>query len=703
MNDSATRIPSRARAWLCFTLAALSYLGVALWLVAPILTEPSGSLLELEALEEVGSKISRLDQQMVLATIVRNASTLLEAPRDLFGYGQCYPFPGSYRLGEHMFGEGVLAVVPWALTRHPVSTFNAVVVLALILPGITMYLLAHRFTGSAAAAFVSGLVLMLAPPRLLDVTGHPYLYADWALPLVLLCLHRLFVTGRWGYALGVAVFLGFEVLETVYVLLAVTVVVAVYGVYGLFAHRDRLSRFVVPLAASALLSLAFAWFVLGPYLDARDTWGTLSGRALSLMGLSEFGPGHKTFPGVVAIVLAFIALVDRARRRRDVEGEDPRWAMLAAIVLVMWAASFGVQIPGTDVWVPGLLESLAGIVPGLDAVRALRVVSVGLFVPLALLAGFGMRALIGAVPARAALGVVVVACLGLVLERRLPEVARWSFGIPTGYAAWSPGVEEADVELLGRVSRGAILHVPMPHPENSVARLKMARDLFLQSFDPRPSSVCYNSFGSPLEGQIHQLASALPRPAAAKALSSLGFGTVVSHEPGWLPRGLVRFRKGVAAQAGPAAAIQDLGKGATVRAYRLGDPGKVTENVLVLHPRPRRPLSVGVGPATLQVGIGNLGPALFRSAMPIQPTEVEVLWFRGAQPVGQPDAARMILPLALAGGETMLAQVEVTTPEIPGEYRVAVILPGEKPHLLAVESVRVEAESKAAGERTGGR
>lgn len=706
MTDPAMRLPSRARARTCFALAVLSYLGVALWLAAPVLPDPAGTLLEPGGLEAAGSKLGRLDQQMVLATVVRNANVLVTEPGEIFGYGQCYPFPGSHRLGEHMFGEGVLAVVPWTLTRHPILTFNGMIVLALLLPGVTMYLLAHRFTGSPAAAFVAGLVLMLAPPRLLDVVGHPYLYADWALPLVLLCLHRLFVTGRWVYALGTALFLSFEALETIYVLLAVTLVVSVYGVFGLAAHRGRLRQFGVPLVAAAALSVGFAWWILGPYLDAAETWGTLSGRGLSLMGLSEFGPGHKYFPGVVAVGLALVALVDRIGRRRATDGEDPRWAMLVAAVVVIWASSFGVPVPGTDVRIPGLFEILTGVVPGLDAVRALRAMAVGIFVPIALLAGFGTRVLVEKVPGRLALGVAVVACLALVAERRVPDVARWSFGLPTGYVAYEAPVEETDVEVLRRVSHGATLHVPLPRPDNEVSRLAMARHLLVQSFDPRPSSLCYNSFGSPLEGQVYQLAQRLPAPSAAKALAALGFGTVVSHERGWLPRPLARFRREVAEQAGEGAAIEDVGEGATIRTYRLHEPGPRTNDVTVLRPGPGPLQSVAPGLAVVQIGIGNSGFLTYRGPMPIAPTAVEVHWVRKTETVGTPRAGRMLLPIALGPAENMRVDLEVVTPSEPGAYTLAVTVPadepGREPHLVGLQEIQVGSPEAATEPVAGG-
>jgi beta-aspartyl-peptidase (threonine type) len=102
--------------------------------------------------------LDRADQAFTVRAIADNANRLVTAPSTLFATGQCHPFPHPQTLGEHLLGESLLAAAPFALTRDPILTFNAVVLLSLLVPALAMYALARTWTGNAAAGFVAGLL-----------------------------------------------------------------------------------------------------------------------------------------------------------------------------------------------------------------------------------------------------------------------------------------------------------------------------------------------------------------------------------------------------------------------------------------------------------------------------------------------------------------------------------------------------------------
>src|SRR6185436_11822564 len=101
------------------------------------------------------AEVNQFDQQMVLSVVTRNARLLPTRPWEIAEGGQCVPTPRSYTLGEHMFGNGLLSVLPYAITRDPIVSYNVLLVLTLWLPALTMYALSLYFTGSPAAAFVA--------------------------------------------------------------------------------------------------------------------------------------------------------------------------------------------------------------------------------------------------------------------------------------------------------------------------------------------------------------------------------------------------------------------------------------------------------------------------------------------------------------------------------------------------------------------
>ena len=150
-------------------IAAAVYLGLALWAMRAILPAPA-------SFER--SKIRRIiqgDQKLTAATVTHHARTLVTRPWTFLDSGQCYPAPHSVTLGEHMLGNGLLGVVPYALTGDPILTYNTVVTLTLWIPTLAMYALVYFWTGSVSAAFVAGLLFGMHPGRIGDPV-HPYVH-----------------------------------------------------------------------------------------------------------------------------------------------------------------------------------------------------------------------------------------------------------------------------------------------------------------------------------------------------------------------------------------------------------------------------------------------------------------------------------------------------------------------------------------------
>ena len=192
------------------------------------------------------------DQTFTMWLVTRNARVLTTRPWDLGGDGQCFPLPRPHTLGEHAFGEGLLAVVPWLLTGDPIATYNAMLVLSLWIPALSMFVLARYWTGSAGAAFVAGLLFAAGPDRIAD-PAHPFVHGDLWAPLVLLFAHRLFAERTWRAAAALALLTSLAFLESLYQILALVLVLVPYGVALAIRYRrhardwDRFhTRFIAP-------------------------------------------------------------------------------------------------------------------------------------------------------------------------------------------------------------------------------------------------------------------------------------------------------------------------------------------------------------------------------------------------------------------------------------------------------------------------
>jgi hypothetical protein len=677
---------------LCAAVAAAIYLAIALFLLRTVLPAPAERLpypVVLHESEQNLVELDHADQSMVVATIAGNARRLLDSPTNALGSGQCYPMPDSYTLGEHMLTMGLLAAPTYALSHDPILSYNVAYLLTLWIPGLTMYALALFLTRSQAAAFVAGLAFALLPGRIID-PAHPYVHGDRWTPLAILFLHRLTRGGGLRDAFGLAVTMALAVGESLYPLVAMGLYLAVYGLFLLARDARGVLRAIPYLVVVASFVALSTWVVLGPYLQARAVWGILSGRFSYPMDAGEFAPGREHFPGYAVAALALFALVDRVsgRRHEAWEGRDMRLALLVGGILVAWCGLERVPLPFTTVIVPSPLLLAKSFVPGLDAVRGLQAIALGLGVATTALAAYGVVAVAERVGRRRIVLVAVCAALAIVGTRVYGPLARASFGRTLRLAAWEGRPAPVDIALIREAPSGALLHVPVPFVEGDVS-FKAATMLLLASYGPRDSAACYNSFGSLVQKQVWLLGTALPRTSSAEALATLGFGTVLLHEDG--SNASKRFR----ARLEPDSSVLGPERRSEGLASRtLVASGSASTDWTALESAPADPVRV-IGPATrLFFPIRNRGAETFRHPSPLAPSDLLLRWEALEPPPDGPGKwttpLRALLPIAIGAGATLPIEAAVELPAHAGRYRLTLERAGAPERALATRDIAVQ-------------
>ena len=665
--------------------AAVAYLVVAVWSVRVILPAPSTTLPFPANLEEQGEQfITGGDQHFVVTQIYGNARRLMEEPGRLFENGFCYPTRRPVTLGEHMLGNGLVAVVPYALGAGPVLTMNVVTVATLWLAALAMYALAYSWTRSAGAAFVAGLLFAFHPSRVGN-PAHPFVHGNQWAPLVLLFAHRLFARERWRDAAGLGLFLGLQLLESFYQVVALVVLGGTYGLYLMVRYRHRLLALAPKLLACLIGAAAVAAVVLGPYLETRETWGVLSRGHLFLLLPRQFLPGSDASPGLVTLLLAGVGLLDRCRGPRRALGYDPRLIYLLGGALVFWTVVRGVLVPGLGVWIPSLSRYLVYVIPGIDAGRALPVARLALFLVLAFLAGYGVLALIehrGRIGRAVLTGALAMAAL---LDVFWPPLNAISFGRSVALTAHEVKPAPDLLRAYRSAPWGPVLDVPL-----SGSRLPLAASeyVFLSAYHGRPTAACYNSYSLPIVQDVEEIASRVPEAPAIDALYALGFRGLVVHEE--------RLGPTVAAVLGGKLAEADehvipVGNAPEHALFRITSTVPIDDSLTALATATTPAAVAQVVPPAAEVSFtfrnGEVGT--YRHPEPIEPTRLDVSWYTAPDALALRSSVRALLPLALARGEETTRALEVPVPETPGEYEVTVA-PASAPGLvIARRRVRV--------------
>ena len=350
----------------------------------------------------------------------------------LFDANIFYPARHTLAYSDSMLVPAFTAMPFFAAGVHPVVTYNIVLLLSFVAPAFALYLLVERLTGSAASAFVAALIFEFYPYRF-EHYAHLELLATYFMPLSLLALHNFLSSGRTRDAVIAGMLAAGQLYCSMYYAVFFLWYAATVAVILCAGSRSILRRLVWPMALAATVAAVLALPLyrsyraaelgdrerheVAPYsAAARDylqppersaLWGHLR-----LSGSSPVPDERALFPGLMAVILAAVALVPPIGRTRVAYAA----ALLVAVELSR--GLHGLVYPVLYDWLP--------------FVRGLRSPArAGMFVgmSLAILAGFGVRRLLATTSsfrARAILaGLVAAVALdlrpALALERVWPE------------------------------------------------------------------------------------------------------------------------------------------------------------------------------------------------------------------------------------------------------------------------------------------
>ncbi len=326
-----------------------------------------------------------------------------QLPRDpvhLFDANIFYPERLTLAYSEAMIVQGVLAMPIRAMGGSPVLAYNLVLLAGFALTGWAFCLLVHRWTGSWAAGYVSG-SLAAFNAHVLVRLGHLQTQHVEFIALMLFTLDRLVASRRIRDAIWLGVSFALQGLTSVYVLVFSTWAL----LFAVLARaREWLRRDPIKTLGLFLLAAIVATVLMAPYLltyaalhrvtgfertvdDARlfaGSWAnylSTGSRVHFALWSHEFFDQSvsKTFPGVVAMILAGEAIANPETRR------DPRVHMCLTVAVGCVVVTLLPYLPFYPV--------LHRAIPLLRAVRVPAHIGQIVLLMVAVVAGFGVAVL----------------------------------------------------------------------------------------------------------------------------------------------------------------------------------------------------------------------------------------------------------------------------------------------------------------------
>jgi hypothetical protein len=470
------------------------------------------------------------DQTFIVWQVSRNARALLSRPHAFFDSGHCYPSENALAHTGPMLTMGILAIPATLLGANPVLTYNIVLVVMLLLAGWAMYWLVTDWTGVPAAGIVAGLLYGFHRVELTNVV-HPHIYDTTWTVFALGFGRRLFARGRWRDAVGLGASAALQLGTSFYPFVASVLLALPFGVWLVLRHRlGRVSRWQIGFVLAAV-GLAAA-FTFAPYLLLRGAGELPAREAQIFVWPGAYLPGQVFFFGWPCLVLAGISLLLPRSQIPAATHGDPRWALLAGLLLVVAVAagpSLGTGIAALrflDLW-----GWLAAALPGFDNVRNPRIVGVGAHLAACVLAGIGCAALLRLWRWRRAalLGLLAIALVWVDTLRPAalgfdPPVARDMFRL-----APDPEALAFFETLAEKGNTGPIFEMPLPRLGGVGGRViwgGTVRRLYLAGYHGRRTSACFGAH-VPDRSQLEEIALRLPRRDAIHELRGLGFTTIV--------------------------------------------------------------------------------------------------------------------------------------------------------------------------------
>jgi hypothetical protein len=453
------------------------------------------------------------------------AHALLTDPRHVLDANIFSPHTGTLAYSELNLVAGVLGLPAYALTHSAIAATNAAILIGLLLSFLATWALVRRLTGSHEAGIVAGIAFTFCP-YVQAHTPHIQLLMTFGVPLVLLAFHvfRDRPDLPRGAAVGAALALS-------------GLACAYYGIFaGLalaclalcLARRDR--RYWMGLAAALAVAAALVTPVFLPYLAARRAVGAASVMRVDEIRRWSASPAmyrsspsnvHESLSPVLAPASEsrFTGVLTHARAGggvvhlggRGTGGERRLAGAYLVLGLLAFWASFG---PAA-----GLYDVLMHVVPAIGLLRAPSRFGLLVVAALAVLAGFGVRAL----TARRPRLVWAIA----------PLMALELASLPWSVVPRNPVVPRA-YQYLASAPRGALVEFPFMYKRTDYAA--HVDYMFNSTYHWQP---LVNGYSDVIPEDFAKMAAAIngfPDPASFELMKRLHVKYVLWHfEAG--PRG----------------------------------------------------------------------------------------------------------------------------------------------------------------------
>ncbi|MGH9220161.1 MAG: hypothetical protein ACRD1W_12715 [Vicinamibacterales bacterium] len=316
------------------------------------------------------------DTHLYLWTLAWDVYAFIHQPILIFDANIYHPYPNTLAYSENLIGSALFAAPIIWLTGDLVLAMNLIALLTCMLCGTGAYLLARRWQLSPHAAFICGIVFAFAPPRFFRM-GQLHTTAVQWIPFTLAFLHSYLERGRRRDLLLALACWTLQVLSSGHGAAFLAVAIVILLAWRLASGQPVTWRqWLRDCGATGAYLVAPSIWILLPYRAAQADAGLrreylsdgmpavndfLASPSRVHVYLQEWLLGRTVndsanaflFPGILAVVLAVIAVIAWRPRRETRRASATGFFLVLALVSTLMFVTWPVDTWRHVYWLPG--------------------------------------------------------------------------------------------------------------------------------------------------------------------------------------------------------------------------------------------------------------------------------------------------------------------------------------------------------------
>jgi hypothetical protein len=473
------------------------------------------------------------DTHLYIWTLAWDTHAFISQPLRIFDANIFHPYANTLAYSENLIGSAFFAAPVIWLTENLVLATNLVALLTCVLCGIGAYLLARRWQLSPAAAFLCGVIFAFAPPRFFRM-GQLHMTAVQWIPFTLAFLHGYFDGGRRRDLLLALACFTLQVLSSghgaAFLAAAIAILIAWRTAFG---QPLAIRRWLKDCGATGAFLIAPSFWVSAPYrlaqreaglrreyiAEAMPGWTELLASPSRLhVALQQMMFGRTIndeaiaflFPGVLALLLAAVALVSWRPVRRQLSTDATGYFTLLALVSVAMFATWPVDAWRHIYWLPGF-----------NFIRVPSRFILLVLLSLGMLSAIAFDRLAVRLSASARIGLAALMAAALLVEYNSYPF----LGIP-----YAVEVTSTERWLSSQSKPFVVAEVPIPSAGDLGAYERhQTRAMLHTTVHWQPTIHGYSGIRRPLHDMVYRELTKFPDPHTLMLLRELGVTHVVVH------------------------------------------------------------------------------------------------------------------------------------------------------------------------------